>query len=73
MPHNHEPWCCCPLAPPAAKVCPSCPEHGELATLSKPHAIAYNPADEDPIAELGERLIADEIRRERDTEDCNGE
>lgn len=49
MPHNHPPRCCCGQATPHARVrvCPSCPEHGELALLSQPHAIAYNPADED--------------------------
>lgn len=50
MPHNHPPHCCChgqSPTPASQRPCPSCPEHGELATLSQPHAIAYNPADED--------------------------
>lgn len=54
MPHNHPPRCCCPTPKAAGAAayesCPSCVEHGELATLSKPHAIAYNPADEDTKA-----------------------
>lgn len=32
MPHNHEPRCCCRTDRPD-NVCPSCVEHGELATL----------------------------------------
>lgn len=53
MPHNHPPRCCCKISiTPAGEVtittpCPSCIEHGDLARLSRPHAIAYNPADED--------------------------
>lgn len=51
--HNHPPRCCCKinlspdLVVSITHPCPSCPDHGELATLSQPHAIAYNPADED--------------------------
>lgn len=39
MPHNHEPKCCC--IPPAVDPwgprtnCPSCVEHGDLATLGR--------------------------------------
>lgn len=49
MPHNHPPRCCCPrvVTTNQRDTCPSCVEHGELAQLSKPHAIAYNPEDED--------------------------
>lgn len=36
--HNHPPLCCCPdlrtdYRP--STICPLCPEHGELAQLSK--------------------------------------
>lgn len=35
MPHNHSPKCCCGHAPQTSNYwCPSCVEHGELATLS---------------------------------------
>lgn len=34
MPHNHEPRCCCRTDRPD-NVCPSCVEHGELATLGQ--------------------------------------
>lgn len=37
--HNHPPLCCCPDPRPRTGyrplICPLCPEHGELAQLSK--------------------------------------
>lgn len=74
MPHNHPPRCCCgipgctcqgALHEECAKPCPSCVEHGELASLSKPHAIAYNPADEDEDDAAGETV--DLVGRLRDS------
>lgn len=35
MPHNHPPLCCCDHL--SRGRCTSCPEHGDLATLTKAH------------------------------------
>lgn len=53
MPHNHSPRCCCEptyngAIVTSAKPCPSCIEHGELATLGNNAPITDNPPAECP-------------------------
>lgn len=64
--HNHPPKCCCysvPLprnTPLAEGRCPQCPEHGDLASLSRATVKASDLEDTPPLAgrNLSDRVPA---------------